>query len=71
MELMDSSLSHFLKESPIPLPFHVQVNICHDIIFALFFLYSSGVIHRDLSGNNVLIGKVRAKVTDFGMASLK
>ena len=71
MELMDSSLSRFLEGSPIPLPFHVQVNICHDIILALFFLHSNGVIHRDLSGNNVLmIGDVRAKVTDFGMASL-
>ena len=71
MELMDSSLSHFLEDSPAPLPFHVQVNICHDIVLALFFLHSNGIIHRDLSGNNVLmIGNVRAKVTDFGMASL-
>ena len=71
MELMDSSLSHFLEDSPAPLPFHVQVNICHDILLALFFLHSNGVIHRDLSGNNVLmIGNVRAKVTDFGMAGL-
>ena len=71
MELMDSSLSHFLEDLPAPLPFHIQVNICHDIVLALFFLHSNGVIHRDLSGNNVLmIGNVRAKVTDFGMASL-
>lgn len=71
MELMDSSLSHFLEDSPTSLPFHVQVNICHDIVLALFFLHSNGVIHRDLSGNNVLmISNVRAKVTDFGMAGL-
>lgn len=71
MELMDSSLTHFLEGSPVPIPFHVQVDISYDIILALSFLHSNGVIHRDLSGNNVLmIGSIRAKVTDFGMARL-
>ena len=71
MELMDNSLTHFLESSPQPIPYHIQVNICHDITLALSFLHSNGIVHRDLSSNNVLlIGNVRAKVTDFGMASL-
>ena len=71
MELMDDSLTHFLESSPQPIPHHIQVNICHDITLALSFLHSNGIVHRDLSSNNVLlIGNVRAKVTDFGMASL-
>ena len=74
MELMDDSLTHFLESSPqlIPLPhYHIQVNICHDITLAFSFLHSNGIVHRDLSSNNVLlIGNVRAKVTDFGMARL-
>ena len=71
MELMDDSLTHFLESSPQPIPYHIQVNICHDITLALSFLHSNGIIHRDLSSNNVLlIGNVRAKVTDFGMARL-
>ena len=71
MELMDDSLTHFLERSPQPIPYHVQVNICHDITLALSFLHSNNIIHRDLSGNNVLlIGNIRAKVTDFGMARL-
>ena len=71
MELMDDSLTHFLESSPQPIPYHIQVNICHDVILAISFLHSNGVIHRDLSSNNVLmIGNIRAKVTDFGMASL-
>ena len=71
MELMDDSLTHFLESSPQPIPYHIQVNICHDITLALSFLHSNGIVHRDLSGNNVLlIGNMRAKVTDFGMARL-
>ena len=71
MELMDNSLTHFLEISPQPIPYHIQVNVCHDITLALSYLHSNGIIHRDLSSNNVLlIGNVRAKVTDFGMARL-
>ena len=71
MELMDDSLTHFLESSPQPIPYHIQINICHDITLALSFLHSNGIVHRDLSSNNVLlIGNVRAKVTDFGMARL-
>ena len=71
MELMDDSLTHFLESSPQPIPYHIQVNICHDISLALSFLHSNGIVHRDLSANNVLmIGDIRAKVTDFGMARL-
>ena len=72
MELMDESLTSFLKKSLKPVPYHIQVNICHDISLALSFLHSNKIIHRDLSGNNVLlIGNSRAKVTDFGMARLE
>ena len=71
MELMDDSLTHFLENSPQPIPYHIQVNVCHDITLALSFLHSNGIVHRDLSGNNVLLrGNILAKVTDFGMAKL-
>ena len=71
MELMDDSLTHFLESSPQPIPYHIQVNICHDTALALSFLHSNNIVHRDLSSNNVLLtGNIRAKVTDFGMARL-
>ena len=71
MELMDQNLTSFLKNSSGPLPYHLHVNFCHDIALALSYLHSNEVIHRDLSSNNVLlIGNVRAKVSDFGMARL-
>ena len=71
MELMDDSLTHFLETSTQPIPYHIKINICHDIALALSFLHSNNIVHRDLSSNNVLLtGNIRAKVTDFGMARL-
>ena len=71
MELMDDSLTHYLETSTQPIPYHIQVIICHDITLALSFLHSNKIIHRDLSSNNVLLtSSTRAKVTDFGMARL-
>ena len=71
MELMDESLTRFLERSNEPLPYHTEVNFCHDIALALSYLHSNGIVHRDLSSNNVLlIAGSRAKVTDFGMVKL-
>ena len=71
MELCDESLTSFLERSPGPLSYHIQLNICHDIILALVYLHSNRLIHRDLTGNNVLmIAGTRAKITDFGMSKL-
>ena len=71
MELMDESLTQYLKcHGPVAL--HVQVDICHDVVLALHYLHSSGIIYRDLSSNNVLlIAGRRAKITDLGVAKLK
>ena len=71
MELMDESLTKFLERSTAPLAYHLQVNLSYDIALALAYLHSNGVVHRDLSSNNVLItAGSRAKVTDFGMLKL-
>ena len=72
MELMDDSLTRFLEQSEQRLPYHVQVNISHDIALALAFLHDNRIVHRDLSSNNVLLigAGIRAKVTDFGMSKL-
>ena len=71
MELMDESLTHFLENSDETILYQIQLSFCLDISQALSFLHMNGIIHRDLSSNNVLlIGKGRAKLTDFGMAKL-
>ncbi len=74
MELMEESLTALLKRytsSNQLLPLYIQVDICHDVSLALHYLHTQGIIHRDLSSNNVLlIGGRRAKITDFGMSKL-
>ena len=71
MELLDENLTDFLERSDGPIQYHVQVNLWYDIALALTYLHSKHIIHRDLSGNNVLlIAGSRAKVTDFGMSML-
>ena len=72
MELMDENLTRFLEGSTSKVPYHSQLNICHDVALALSYLHSNSIIHRDLSGNNVLLigAGSRAKVTDFGMSKL-
>ena len=71
MELCDESLCRFLERSPRSIPYHIQVNITHDIALALVYLHLNNITHRDLTANNVLmIAGVRAKVTDFGMSKL-
>ena len=70
MELCDESLTHFLEHSQQPLAFHIEVNLCHDIAQALAYIHSKEIIHRDLSGNNVLLIAGKAKITDFKMSKL-
>ena len=71
MELMDESLTRFLERTQESLSYHTEVNLCHDIALALSYLHSNGIVHRDLSSNNVLLmAGSRAKVTDFGMVKL-
>ena len=71
MELLDESLTKMLERLKHPLYYYVQVDLCHDIALEITYLHSNGIIHRDLSSNNVLViaGK-RAKVSDFGMSKL-
>ncbi len=70
MELMDENLTQYLEGSTQPIAYHVQVNICLDIMRALSFLHVNEIVHRDLSSNNILLtGKPQhAKLSDFGMA---
>ena len=73
MEAMDQSLHAYLENHRgHSLPFHIEVNFMHDVALALDYLHTNRIHHRDLSCKNILLlGEVRAKVSDFGMSKLR
>ena len=69
MEFVQENLTSFLHHNP-PLSshLHVQVNISYDIALALHHLHSNGIIHRNISSNNILLSPShQAKITDIRM----
>ena len=71
MELMDDSLTNFVKKPIINLK--IKSSILHDVSNGLDYLHSHNppVIHRDLSPNNVLISHdLVAKISDLGVAKV-
>ena len=51
-----------------PLSIRETVTILKDVVRALAFAHSRGVIHRDIKPDNVLLASGAAVVTDFGVA---
>ena len=72
MELMDENLTSFLsryKRSDVPL--HSIINICHDVVLALCYLHTRGIVYCILSSNNVLFLNGRIKISDIGVSRLQ
>jgi eukaryotic-like serine/threonine-protein kinase len=44
------------------------VRILHDVVDALAYAHSRGVVHRDIKPDNILTSGMHALVTDFGVA---
>ena len=73
MELMDENLTQYLERSTQPVPYHLQVNICHNIASALSFLHANDIVHMDISSHNILLiaNAQIAKVSNFGTLALR
>ena len=64
--LMELSLRQLLERLSTDVPYHVQVNISHDIALAVDHLHRNRILHRNLSGYNILLSAhYQAKVTGF------
>ena len=71
MELMDESLTHYVKKPNISMK--MKASILYDVAFGLHYLHSHNppIIHRDLSPNNVLMSRDSvAKISDLGVAKV-
>ena len=69
-ELLPFSLSKCLSQYPA-IPIHLKNSMLLDIALGLVYLHAKGIIHRDLSSNNVLLtSSLQAKIADFGIAKV-
>jgi len=73
MELMDTSLTSFVRNNQTKIPIKTKMSILHDVSLGLSYLHARKpvVIHRDLSPNNVMLtGQLVAKIGDLGVAKV-
>ena len=67
VERMWMSLTEFLTNRQ---SHHDKVKILHDVACGLHYIHSEGVIHCDLTGDNILLTKdITAKLANFGRAT--
>lgn len=72
MERLATSLTSFLKDfNQEQVAVYVKISLLHDVTLGIQYLHDKGIIHRDLSSNNILLTKnLQAKIADYGVAKL-
>jgi len=69
MEFVEGETLDKLIQDNGALPYNQAIEITCQVLNALSFMHSKGVIHRDLKPGNIMIAEEgRVKVTDFGIA---
>ncbi|CAA9354023.1 MAG: Putative serine/threonine protein kinase, partial [uncultured Gemmatimonadaceae bacterium] len=63
-----NSLRERLRGRAEPVPVRDAVRLLRDVAAALAYAHESGVVHRDIKPDNVLVSHGSAMVTDFGVA---
>jgi len=73
MELMDTSLTSFVKNNKSRISFSKKIFILCDVSIGLSFLHNHKpqILHRDLSPNNIMLtSRHVAKIGDLGVAKM-
>ncbi len=70
MEYLDGrTLSQVLQQQNVPLPYDYCVNVASDVCSALRAIHKEGILHRDISPDNIMIcNNGTVKLFDFGAA---
>ncbi|MDQ1216729.1 MULTISPECIES: protein kinase family protein [Microbacterium] len=72
MEYCDETLNTYIRRTNAELPWASRKRIALQFLYGLNFLHARGILHRDISRNNVLVkhfdsGAVLVKLSDFGL----
>lgn len=71
MEYVDTTLDKYIKDNNGELELSERINIVRQILKAFQYIHSKGVLHRDVSTNNILIkfydGINVVEISDFGL----
>ena len=74
MEYLDYTLSEYISKNNTTLTAQLRKNLGMQILKALNYIHSKGLLHRDISPNNVLIKKyddtIVVKISDFGLVKI-
>jgi tetratricopeptide (TPR) repeat protein len=71
MELLEGrTLEEYIEEG-IPLPFNHSIDIIRQTCSALSYAHKKNIVHRDIKPSNImLVGEMRVKLMDFGLAKV-
>ena len=72
-ELMDKSLTSFVKDNKSNIVFETKVSILYDVSVGLSYLHNHKpvILHRDLSPHNIMLTRdLVAKIGDLGVARI-
>ena len=69
MEYVENDLAKLLRDTTVELIEEHVVTITYNLLCALNFLHSAGVMHRDIKPANILIDDLcQVKLCDFGFS---